>query len=152
MDKTRGQQRCWRKLNELSEIVGLDSKFVFVFHIWLFKVVFLFSQMSFFQCITTLNGLSKALLLPRGEKLQFIKKNKFLKIWFWSFLWIYFGNQLKIPTNCNFSPLGKINALLNHRYLGSKLWIISVKAMLKAQRQLPKTGYLQSHYSCDKVH
>lgn len=74
MDKTRGQQRCWRKLNELSEIVGLDSKFVFVFHIWLFKVVFLFSQMSFFQSITTLNGLSKALLLPRGEKLQFIKK------------------------------------------------------------------------------
>ena len=63
--------------------------------------------MSFFQSITTLNGLSKALLLPRGEKLQFIKKKQILKNLILVFFVDLFWKSAENPNKLQFFTFGQ---------------------------------------------
>ena len=97
----------WRKFNELSENVSLDSKFILVFEMRQFQVMdfFFFFRCQFFRTLQGWMGYVKALLLSKCEKLELVesfssrlkklhKKSKF------NFFFLLIINLLSLGIHC----------------------------------------------------
>ena len=142
----------WRKFNELSENISLDSKFILVFEIWQFQVAdfFFFFQMSIFQNITGLNGLCKGIAFIQMWKIRTCWKFQFTseKITQKEQIQIFFLliiNLLSPGIHCHPFTLANLCCELSEELAGNNLKKVII-FLSEKKRKFPDAKHVSLHF------